>query len=104
MSEFKRRKFLQTTGAVAASAAVGPFIWVKDANAQWSNAPEKGAKLQDGWVKARRPSSRPAMVWARSAPPVAGPATMSVCSSSCAGRTSSRSCARRQIVDGYRNS
>ena len=46
MSEFKRRKFLQTTGAVAASAAVGPFIWVKDANAQWSNAPEKGAKLR----------------------------------------------------------
>jgi multiple sugar transport system substrate-binding protein len=42
----KRRKFLQTTGAVAASAAVGPFIWVKDANAQWSNAPEKGAKLR----------------------------------------------------------
>ena len=46
MSEFKRRKFLQTTGAVAASAAVGPFVWVKDANAQWSNTPEKGAKLR----------------------------------------------------------
>ena len=37
MSEFKRRKFLKTSAAVAAGAAVGPFIWVKDANAQWSN-------------------------------------------------------------------
>ena len=46
MAEFKRRKFLQSTTAVAASAAVGPFIWVKNANAQWSNAPEKGAKLR----------------------------------------------------------
>ena len=46
MSEIKRRKFLQSTAAVAAGAAVGPFIWVKDANAQWSNTPEKGAKLR----------------------------------------------------------
>jgi len=46
MSEFKRRKFLQTSAAVAAGAAVGPFIWVKDASAQWSNTPEKGAKLR----------------------------------------------------------
>ena len=46
MSEFKRRKFLQSSAAVAAGAAVGPFIWVKDANAQWSNTPEKGAKLR----------------------------------------------------------
>ncbi len=46
MSEFKRRKFLKTSAAVAASAAAGPLIWVKDANAQWSNAPEKGAKLR----------------------------------------------------------
>src|SRR4030095_14712499 len=45
-SHMKRRKFLQTTGAVAAGAAVGPFIWVKNANAQWSNSPEKGAKLR----------------------------------------------------------
>lgn len=44
MSTFKRRDFLKT-GATA--AAVGaPMIWVKDANAQWSNAPEKGAKLR----------------------------------------------------------
>src|SRR5204863_288996 len=27
-------------------ALVGPMIWIKDANAQWSNAPEKGAKLR----------------------------------------------------------
>ena len=46
MSEFKRRKFLQSTAAVTAGAAVGPFIWVKNANAQWSNTPEKGAKLR----------------------------------------------------------
>src|SRR5262250_1920407 len=46
MSTFKRRKFLQTSAAVAASAAVGPFIWIKDASAQWSNTPEKGAKLR----------------------------------------------------------
>ena len=46
MSNSKRRKFLQSTAAVAAGAAVGPFIWVKDANAQWSNVPEKGAKLR----------------------------------------------------------
>jgi multiple sugar transport system substrate-binding protein len=46
MSRMKRRKFLQSTGAIAASAAAGPFIWIKDANAQWNNTPEKGAKLR----------------------------------------------------------
>jgi multiple sugar transport system substrate-binding protein len=46
MSEFKRRKFLKTSAAVAAGAAVGPMIWVKDASAQWSNQPEKGASLR----------------------------------------------------------
>ncbi len=46
MSTFKRRKFLKSTAAVAASAAAGPFIWVKNANAQWSNTPEKGATLR----------------------------------------------------------
>jgi anaerobic selenocysteine-containing dehydrogenase len=39
MSEFKRRKFLKTSAGVAAAAAVGPMIWVKDANAQWRNTP-----------------------------------------------------------------
>ena len=46
MSTFKRRKFLKSTAAVAAGAAVGPFIWVKNASAQWSNTPEKGASLR----------------------------------------------------------
>jgi multiple sugar transport system substrate-binding protein len=46
MSEFKRRRFLKTSAGVAAAAAVGPMIWVKDANAQWRNTPEKGAKLR----------------------------------------------------------
>jgi multiple sugar transport system substrate-binding protein len=47
MSEFKRRKFLQTSAGLAAGAAVGPMIWVKDANAQqWNSTPEKGAKLR----------------------------------------------------------
>ena len=47
MSEFKRRKFLQTSAGLAAGAAVGPMIWVKDANAQqWNNTPEKDAKLR----------------------------------------------------------
>ena len=46
MSQSKRRKFLQTSAGLAAGAAVGPLIWIKDASAQWSNAPEKGAKLR----------------------------------------------------------
>ncbi|HET9748122.1 MAG TPA: ABC transporter substrate-binding protein [Casimicrobiaceae bacterium] len=47
MSEFKRREFLKTTAGLAAGAAVGPMIYVKDANAQaWKNTPEKGAKLR----------------------------------------------------------
>jgi len=45
MSKMKRREFLKTTAGVAAGAAA-PMIWVKDAQAQWSNAPEKGAKLR----------------------------------------------------------
>jgi multiple sugar transport system substrate-binding protein len=47
VSEFERRKFLKTSAGLAAGAAAGPLIWVKDANAQqWSNTPEKGAKLR----------------------------------------------------------
>src|SRR5512139_2837472 len=45
MSKMKRRDFLKTT-AGAAAAAAAPMIWVKDAHAQWSNQPEKGAKLR----------------------------------------------------------
>ena len=47
MSEFKRRRFLKTSAGLAAGAAAGPLIWVKDAHAQaWNNTPEKGAKLR----------------------------------------------------------
>lgn len=45
MSNMKRRDFLKASAGVAAAAA-GPMIWVKDAHAQWSNTPEKGAKLR----------------------------------------------------------
>jgi multiple sugar transport system substrate-binding protein len=43
MSKIERRDILKAT---AAAATVGPMIWVKDASAQWSNQPEKGAKLR----------------------------------------------------------
>ena len=46
MKQLKRREFLKTTAGVAAGATVGPMIWVKDAQAQWSNTPEKDAKLR----------------------------------------------------------
>jgi multiple sugar transport system substrate-binding protein len=45
MPHFNRRKFLKSTSA-AAGAAAGPMIWTKDAQAQWSNTPEKGAQLR----------------------------------------------------------
>lgn len=46
MKQWKRREFLKTSAGVAAGATAGPFIWVKDAAAQWSNTPEKGARLR----------------------------------------------------------
>ncbi|MGZ8274738.1 MAG: ABC transporter substrate-binding protein, partial [Burkholderiaceae bacterium] len=45
MKNLKRRDFLKTSAGVAA-VATGPFIWIKDASAQWSNQPEKGARLR----------------------------------------------------------
>lgn len=42
----KRREFLKTTAGVATAATVGPLLWIKDAEAQWSNQPEKGARLR----------------------------------------------------------
>jgi multiple sugar transport system substrate-binding protein len=45
MSNIKRRDFLKLSAGLAAGAA-GPMIWVKDAHAQWNNAPEKGARLR----------------------------------------------------------
>ena len=46
MSKFTRRDFLKSSAAVAAGAATGPFVWAGNAHAQWSNTPEKGAKLR----------------------------------------------------------
>jgi len=46
MSQFKRRDFLKTSAVAAAGAAAGPFVWACSAHAQWSNTPEKGAKLR----------------------------------------------------------
>ena len=43
MRHWKRREFLKTSAGVAAATA-GPLIWIKDASAQWSNTPEKGAR------------------------------------------------------------
>jgi len=45
MSQLKRRDFLKISAGLAAGAA-GPLIWVKDAHAQWSNTPEKDARLR----------------------------------------------------------
>ena len=63
---------------------------------------ENGAKSVGGPAIDRRLSSGPR--GASSDPPVAGPATISVWPSTSAGSTSSRSCANRQMVEGYRNS
>ena len=46
MSDFDRRRFLKNTSAAAGAAAVGPLLWPATAHAQWSNQPEKGAKLR----------------------------------------------------------
>jgi multiple sugar transport system substrate-binding protein len=46
MESNERRRVLKTGAAAAAAAAAGPFIWIKDAAAQWNNVPEKGAKLR----------------------------------------------------------
>ena len=45
MSQFKRRDFLKISAGLAAGAA-GPLIWVKDVHAQWSNTPERDARLR----------------------------------------------------------
>src|SRR5260370_28036687 len=45
MSQFKRRHCLKISAGMAAGAA-GALIWVKDAPAQWSNTPEKAARLR----------------------------------------------------------
>ena len=45
MSDTTRRQFIQTTG-LATGAAVAPMLWTSKAHAQWTNVPEKGAKLR----------------------------------------------------------
>jgi multiple sugar transport system substrate-binding protein len=45
MSNDNRRKFLKKTSAAAAAASL-PVLWPSTASAQWSNQPEKGAKLR----------------------------------------------------------
>jgi multiple sugar transport system substrate-binding protein len=45
MSHDNRRKFLKKTSAAAAAVSV-PMLWPTGALAQWSNQPEKGAKLR----------------------------------------------------------
>jgi multiple sugar transport system substrate-binding protein len=45
MSYDNRRKFLKKTSAAAAAVSV-PMLWPSGALAQWSNQPEKGAKLR----------------------------------------------------------
>jgi multiple sugar transport system substrate-binding protein len=45
MSNDNRRKFLKKTSAAAGAAAL-PILWPSTASAQWSNQPEKGAKLR----------------------------------------------------------
>lgn len=43
----QRRKFLKTTAGVAAGSAVAaPALWSTSAHAQWTNEPEKDAKLR----------------------------------------------------------
>src|SRR5258706_8362111 len=44
MTHFTRRRFVKTSALAAAT--VGPMFWVKNANAQWTGAPEKDAKLR----------------------------------------------------------
>ncbi|HEX7157331.1 MAG TPA: ABC transporter substrate-binding protein [Burkholderiaceae bacterium] len=46
MESKERRTILKTGAAAAVAAAAGPFIWIKDAAAQWNNVPEKGARLR----------------------------------------------------------
>jgi multiple sugar transport system substrate-binding protein len=45
MSYDNRRKFIQKTSAAAGAAAL-PILWPSTASAQWTNQPEKGAKLR----------------------------------------------------------
>jgi hypothetical protein len=47
MSKWKRRTFLKVSAGVAAGAAAGPLMWPGEAQAQWSNTPEKGVRRSE---------------------------------------------------------
>ena len=46
MSNTTRRQFIQSTGIATGAAAVAPMLWTSKAHAQWTNVPEKDAKLR----------------------------------------------------------
>ena len=46
MSDTTRRQFIQSTGIATGAAAVAPMLWTSKAQAQWTNVPEKDAKLR----------------------------------------------------------
>ena len=46
MTGTTRRQFIQSTGLATGAAAVAPALWTSKAQAQWTNVPEKDAKLR----------------------------------------------------------
>ena len=46
MTDTNRRQFIQSTGIATGAAAVAPMLWTSKAQAQWTNVPEKDAKLR----------------------------------------------------------
>ena len=46
MTDTNRRQFIQSTGIATGAAAVAPMLWSSKAQAQWTNVPEKDAKLR----------------------------------------------------------
>ncbi len=46
MTDTNRRQFIQSTGIATGAAAVAPMLWSSNAQAQWTNVPEKDAKLR----------------------------------------------------------
>ena len=58
MSEFKRRDFLKTSAGVAAGAAAGPLIWVKDAQRAVEQHAGEGREAARAALEALRPGRR----------------------------------------------
>lgn len=46
MTDTTRRQFIQSTGIATGAAALAPMLWTSKAQAQWTNVPEKDAKLR----------------------------------------------------------